>query len=310
AHDFEGRIDRSWCVSSFSNLTAGPYHPHEFHAQEKNWTRDESDLAASIKSKDSFASFMDFPKGATAGSCLHMLFENLDFCATDPDEMEQVTRSALKAFDFDLRWTPAVMTMVERTLASPIITPEGTVLRLNQVSRQNQLAEMEFLFPLGTIESAGLARTFARNSAESDQLEGFSEHLSELGFTRHHGMLLGFIDLIFRHEGRYYLLDWKSNFLGTNPEAYRPEALGAAMKSSYYTLQYHLYLVALHRYLSTTLPGYSYATHFGGVVYAYLRGTALNECSEDSLGIFSDYPDLALVEALASYLTTGKEAAQ
>jgi exodeoxyribonuclease V beta subunit len=81
------------------------------------------------------------------------------------------------------------------------------------------------------------------------------------------------------------------------------------MKTSYYTLQYHLYLVALHRYLSTTLPDYDYATHFGGVVYAYLRGTALNESPDASLGIFSDYPDLSLVEALATYLATGREAA-
>ncbi len=309
AHDFTGRIDRSWCVSSFSNLTAGPYHPHEFHAQEKNWTRDESDLVETNTAKDSFASFMDFPKGATAGSCLHMLFENLDFCATNSNEMEQVARSALKTFDLDLRWVPAVMGMVERTLASPIITPEGSTLRLNQISRQDQLAEMEFLLPLGSIESTGLARLFAKNSSGRVQVEGFSDHLSELGFTRHHGMLLGFIDLIFRHEGRYYLLDWKSNFLGTRAESYRPEALAAAMKTSCYTLQYHLYLVALHRYLNSTLPDYAYATHFGGVVYAYLRGTALNESPDASLGIFNDYPDLVLVEALANYLAPGKETA-
>ncbi len=309
AHDFTGKIDRSWCISSFSSLTAGPLHPHEFHAQERIWTRDENDLAGEHSSKKDFASFMDFPKGATAGSCLHMLFENLDFCAADPHAIEQVTRAALKAFDFDLRWTPAVMTMVNRTLATPIITPDGSSLRLNQISRQDQLAEMEFLLPLGTIESASLAKTFARHSVAPGQTEGFAEHLAELGFSRHHGMLHGFIDLIFRHEGRYYLLDWKSNFLGTHPETYQQEALGAAMQSSYYTLQYHLYLVALHRYLCATLPDYSYATHFGGVVYAYLRGTALNDNPDASLGIYSDYPDVALVEALTTYLSTGKEAA-
>ena len=82
------------------------------------------------------------------------------------------------------------------------------------------------------------------------------------------------------------------------------------MQSSYYTLQYHLYLVALHKYLSTTLPDYSYASHFGGVVYAYLRGTALNDSPEASLGIYTDHPDLALIEALSAYLWSDKEAAQ
>ncbi len=252
---------------------------------------------------------MDFPKGATAGSCLHMLFENLDFCSSETDQIEGVTRSALQAYGFDLRWTPAVMSMVNKTLATPIVTPTGTTLRLNQIPRQDQLAELEFLLPLGAIDTASLARTFARHAVASGHIEGFSENLADLGFSRHHGMLQGFIDLVFRHEGRYYLLDWKSNFLGTAADNYRPHALASAMKSSYYTLQYHLYLVALHKYLGSTVPGYSYETHFGGVVYAYLRGTSLNTDSESSLGIFADYPDLALIEALSNYLTTGREAA-
>ena len=309
AHIFTGNIDRTWCISSFSNITASPLHSHDSHTQERAWTHDESNLAGEHVDKDAFNSFMDFPKGATAGSCLHMLFENLDFRTTDPDAIEQVTQSALKTFDFDLRWAPVVMTMVKRTLATPILTPEGGTFRLNQVSRQDQLTEMEFLLPLGMIETTSLAKVFANQSAGLGQLENFASHLKELGFARHQGMLQGFIDLIFRHEGRYYLLDWKSNFLGTNPDAYRQEALDSAMKSSYYTLQYHLYLVALHKYLSTTLPDYSYTTHFGGVVYAYLRGTALNTCPEDSLGIYSDYPDQTLIEALTNYLKNGKEAA-
>ncbi len=308
AHEFSGRIDRSWCISSFSNMTAGPLHPREFHVQETIWTRDETNITIEPSVKDSYASFMDFPRGATAGSCLHMLFEKLDFCTTDPTVIEEVTRSALKAFSFDLRWVPAVTTMVRRTLATPIGTPEGTVLRLNQIPWQDRLAEMEFLLPLGMIEPTSMANTFARHSNEPGQLEGFSDNLTALGFARHHGMLQGFIDLVFRHNDRYYLLDWKSNFLGINPEAYRSESLGSAMKSNYYTLQYHLYLVALHRHLCCTLPNYSYTNHFGGVVYAYLRGTALNNDPEATLGIYGDYPDLAMVEDLANYLLTGKEA--
>ncbi len=307
--DFSGKMDRAWCISSFSNLTAGPLQPHEFHAPERIWTTDESDLAAESSGKEDFAGFMDFPKGAAAGSCLHMLFENLDFCNRDPQVLEQTTREALQAFGFDLRWVPAVMIMINRTLATPIATPDGSPLRLHQVSRQDRLAEMEFMLPLGTIDVGSLASVFARHAHGASPIEGFSANLNTLGFTRHHGMLVGFIDLVFRHKGRYYLLDWKSNFLGTEPAAYRQANLATAMKSSYYTLQYHLYLVALHRHLRRTLSDYAYTEHFGGIVYAYLRGTALNAQPEANLGIYADYPDLALLEALASYLETGREVA-
>jgi len=85
-------------------------------------------------------------------------------------------------------------------------------------------------------------------------------------------MLKGFIDLVFRHNGRYYLLDYKSNWLGENGEAYTPEAMARAMQSHRYDLQYQLYTLALHRYLRHRIADYDYQRHFGGVIYLFLRG--------------------------------------
>jgi exodeoxyribonuclease V beta subunit len=252
---------------------------------------------------------MDFPTGATAGKGLHPLFEELDFAAATPAAIEPAASAALQAYNFDLRWLPTVGTMVKRTLATTLQTPEGGSFSLNQITGTQRLTEMQFFLPLGAIESNSLAKIFVRHSIDTGPTSGFAEHLRELGFGRHHGMLQGFIDLVFRHEERYYLLDWKSNHLGTHPGDYQPEALTRAMQASYYTLQYHLYLVALHRHLRSTLPGYRYETHFGGVVYAYLRGTSLNADSGSTLGMYRDYPDRALIESLADYLASGEEAA-
>ncbi len=86
------------------------------------------------------------------------------------------------------------------------------------------------------------------------------------------GMLKGFIDLVFRHEGRYYLLDYKSNWLGEDREAYTRPAMEQAMRAHRYDLQYQLYSLALHRYLRHRLADYDYDRHFGGVIYLFLRG--------------------------------------
>jgi exodeoxyribonuclease V beta subunit len=107
------------------------------------------------------------------------------------------------------------------------------------------------------------------------------------------GMLKGFIDLVFEHEGRYYVVDWKSNWLGSDDAAYTAEAMGAAMLHARYDLQYVLYLLALHRQLLARLPDYDYDRHIGGALYAFLRGGY-----SDSQGLYMDKPPRVLIETL------------
>ena len=106
----------------------------------------------------------------------------------------------------------------------------------------------------------------------------------------------GFIDMVFQWEGRYYLADWKSNFLGESAEEYGPNAMNHAMSETFYILQYHIYALALHRYLSLRLPGYTYGKHFGGVFYLFLRG--MDPEKGPAYGIYRDRPAEALITAL------------
>jgi exodeoxyribonuclease V beta subunit len=115
------------------------------------------------------------------------------------------------------------------------------------------------------------------------------------------GWLKGFIDLVFQHSGRFYLLDWKSNYLGGQIEAYRSEALREAVAENYYFLQYYLYTLALHRYLSFRLRDYRYNSHFGGVFYLFLRGVAPGRGTE--FGIFKDRPSETLIRAMERCFT-------
>jgi ATP-dependent exoDNAse (exonuclease V) beta subunit len=78
-----------------------------------------------------------------------------------------------------------------------------------------------------------------------------------------HGFMRGFIDMVFRHEERYYLVDWKSNHLGDGYESYHARRLVTPMQEELYSLQYHIYTLALHQYLRWRLPAYRYERHFG-----------------------------------------------
>ena len=115
----------------------------------------------------------------------------------------------------------------------------------------------------------------------------------------------GFVDLVFQSHGRFHLVDWKSNFLGSRPADYRPEALAAEMKEQYYILQYHLYLVALNQYLKMRLPNYDYDRHFGGVFYVFLRG--VDPESGPEFGVFRDLPKKQLIDALCRNLLTAPQ---
>ncbi len=113
-------------------------------------------------------------------------------------------------------------------------------------------------------------------------------------------MVRGFMDMIFEHRGRYYLLDWKSNHLGYSTEDYGQHPMKREMERNLYPLQYLLYTVALNRYLTLRIKDYSYERDFGGVYYLFLRGIDSEKGCDN--GIFRDLPPAAVVEAFTSVL--------
>jgi exodeoxyribonuclease V beta subunit len=114
----------------------------------------------------------------------------------------------------------------------------------------------------------------------------------------------GFIDMVFCFSGRFYLVDWKSNFLGNQVSDYGQEALKKSMSSNFYVLQYHLYALALNQYLAARLPHYRYERHFGGVYYFFLRG--IDPAFGPEYGIYRDRPEEGLITEVQERLI-GKE---
>ena len=116
------------------------------------------------------------------------------------------------------------------------------------------------------------------------------------------GYLKGLIDLTFRANGKYYVLDWKSNKLGGRTEGFGDNEIEREMLTHHYVLQYHLYVVALHRFLLSRMKDYSYERNFGGVYYLFVRG--ISEGSKN--GIYFDLPDFNTIQALEDFLVSKK----
>ena len=232
-----------------------------------------------------------FPRGASPGTFLHSLFEDLDF--TQPISPEWM-REKLQNNGFDEIWEPVLTRWITQVLAAPLA---DTGVALNQLSARQKQVEMEFYLPISqTLDARAL-------DAVTRRYDPLSAGCPELDFRQVRGMLKGFIDLVFRHDGRYYLLDYKSNWLGESGEAYTQEAMAEAMRSHRYDLQYQLYSLALHRYLRHRIADYDYERHFGGVIYLFLRGV---DGEAGQQGIFATRPDPALIMAMDA-LFAGEE---
>jgi len=243
---------------------------------------------------DDDSSIFAFPRGAAPGTFMHDILENLDFpqLSSEPDAVRQLVAGKLAQHGFAANWQEAVMTMVGNVLATPLL-PERPELVLRTVTRKQRLSELEFCFPLAAV-SSGRVKEILRG-------QGFAESAAScLEFSVGHGFLKGFIDLVFTHDQRFYLVDWKSNHLGSAPPDYRRDRLREVMLQERYTLQYLLYTVALHHYLAGRLAHYSYEEHFGGLFYIFLRGVSREH--GPACGIYHDRPDARLVEELGRVL--------
>ncbi|ODS10495.1 exodeoxyribonuclease V subunit beta [Vibrio scophthalmi] len=279
-------IDRAWRITSYSGLVKQGSHHHDDASSEllrldvdSSGEQDEQELVEPERS------IFTFPRGARPGTFLHTLFEEVEFTQPANSEENQAKIMALmESEQLELEWLPILQQLVDTVLATPL---DGKDLRLNQKGPAQRLVEMEFLLPIEVLASAELNRVIQRN-------DPLSAKAGDLGFQTVQGMLKGFIDLVFEHQGKYYVLDWKSNHLGDEIADYHGDALRQAMADHRYDLQYQIYALALHRFLRSRVADYDYQRHFGGVYYLFLRGMD----GEGQHGIFSAKPSFEFLTEL------------
>ena len=288
--EFKGHVPRDWRVASFSGLASGQ--------RDEAPDRDAA-LAPPVPKQApvSAEGIFAFPRGSKAGTCLHSIFEEFDFTEAGSPALEGLTQQKLREHGFQSDPAGSVAAAVRNTLAAPL-DPSHPALKLSAVPVAERLNELEFCFPLRRLAVADLVDVFARHGRPKVQGD-FPEQLGRLTFSPLRGFIKGFIDLVFRADGKFWLVDWKSNHLGNRAEDYGAEALRREMNERYYLLQYHLYVAALDRWLELRVKDYDYARDFGGVFYLFLRGI---DPARPDLGIFRDRPEPELVKALGAVL--------
>jgi exodeoxyribonuclease V beta subunit len=288
ARAFTGSLRDTRWVTSFSALA----HGRMVEAPDYDAGDAETQAEAAPGARGIFA----FPRGAHAGKCLHTIFEQVDFSDLVRPELERLIAKELAAHAFEGGWVRAVADMVEAVAATPL---DASGMRLDRIRRSKRLDELEFYYPIAGLSDAVFRQVLLQWGFPDD----IRESIGKLTFAPAQGYMRGFIDLVFEHEGRYYLADYKSNWLGASVQAYRQPQLAKAMARDAYYLQYLVYCVALHRYLGSRVRGYRYAAHFGGVRYLFVRG--MRPHSGHNCGVYADCPPEDLIHALDAYLANG-----
>jgi exodeoxyribonuclease V beta subunit len=328
------RLGDTWSIGSYSALVrgaqsespvaaAGALPPaaersdraaadHDLLADTPPDTLGDGELPAAVTPQRAAEMLADddilgFPRGAAAGECVHAVLEWADFGAPErwPAAIERALRQhppapvdsgdttaapALAA----RRWAAMLQRMLGDVLGLPLPLGTARPLRLAELPPGRRLAELAFHLHAPRLDARRLNGTLAAL--------GYAE--SRLDFAPLQGYLKGFIDLVFEHDGRYFIADWKSNHLGHRATDYGPDALAAAMAAHHYHLQYLLYGVALHRWLRARRPGYRFEQHFGGALYLFVRGVRPGWRNADGTptGVFFHRPTAAAIERLSALL--------
>ncbi len=318
ARQFKGKLDNEWRVSSFSALTATQrYHflPSsaklpQFSSVELvespehdmiNSSLDEIDLTnvGFSNSLSIESSWLHFPYGRKAGDFIHYLFEKIDFTKPVAESNQFISEAFLK-FGYSAeqirKWQVPIENMLNEILNTSLSSEKN--IKLNLISREQRLNELEFYLPLTRLEMQDWQYFFQQYA---DLIpDAFVQRIKELKMSTVKGFLKGFIDMIFEHDGKYYLVDYKSNFLGKEAVDYQAAALQQKIAQQDYFLQYYLYSVALHRYLKQRKNNYCYEHDFGGIFYLFVRGM---HSTTNIQGVYYDKPAEVLIEAFSQFLT-------
>jgi exodeoxyribonuclease V beta subunit len=227
---------------------------------------------------------------------LHEILEKLDFAIINDIDLKAIIAEKLIKYDFNLVWQPVIIELLKQLVKLPLGRSGIDEFSLSRLGADRCLREVEFYFPLSEITAGKIIEVLERSGIYTDNDRRINDLYGKLNFPPTRGYLRGFIDLVCEFQGRFYLMDWKSNYLGDNFEQYSPGSLKKVMSASSYILQYLIYTVALNKYLQRRMKNYSYEKNFGGVYYIFLRG--VNSQIAGGNGIYFDLPDYNVVRQM------------
>lgn len=300
AHTFLGKIQSKGQVTSFTALQAqnerlqisGKIAPL---AAPSSWLDDGLDYDSATagnfivevgieddETPPKFTPYL-FPHSAKVGNLIHQLFEDQDFSqAFEQEKIAQLCEQLGLSED----WIAPTQYWFDSVLSTPF---GEHPFALKEVNQAKCLKEWQFYLRLSNAEALPRLNQLLR------EYSPIAQALPNLQLFELEGYVRGFIDCIVEVEQRFYIIDYKSNYLGNQPEDYTQERLAKTIGQFRYDLQYLLYTLALHRYLGSRLgESYDYERDFGGVAYLFLRGMK----GEHNSGVFFDKPSKTLIESM------------
>ena len=308
AEEFSGTVPADWWITSYSGILAGAGMAEhgEGDADQSTIPADPPESAVEDQLREAEAeppeapvvtpvagSIHRFPRGPDPGTFLHNLLEwaaGEGFSVLDHDRarIDERIEAAARRHDWG-RWAKPLADWLQHLLKVPLALPDlSEPMTFSALADADYQPEMEFLFAAHGVNTRALDE-----AVTGAVLPGrVRPQLREAAVN---GMLKGFIDLVFCFQGRYFVLDYKSNYLGETDAAYGSDAMAEAMLEHRYDLQYVIYTLALHRLLKARLPDYDYRRDVGGVVYLFLRGV-----DGRGQGVYVDKPPAALIQKLDS----------
>lgn len=270
---FSGKISKDWGISSFTSITSNM--TEQFDSINPFYNDDETIKTAFFRSE----------RGARFGTFLHYILEHTDFSSKI---VSSSIFDKLMEYGYSDAIEPAVFNMIEHLVLASLDT-ENKDLVLSRIENKKRMNEFEFYFPIKPIFWSDLSILF-------EDKFGYDKRIKNIKKNTIKGFMRGFIDMVFMYEEKFYIIDWKSNYLGENINDYNQNAILSSMLDHHYILQYHIYTAALSRYLNAKIEDYDYEKYFGKVFYIFLRG--INKDKSPEFGVFSDRPSKDVITKL------------
>ena len=268
-------LETIWQMSSYTALAALSIDETSDLPEDK---AQENDLTIHNE-----ALTLELPKGSHTGNVIHSLLEFNSFnkLADAEYDISLQRERTCQRYGLTLEQPYIIDSLLQTVVSTPLAVDDENFC-LKNLEYWQCIKEMPFYLRAKTVDTTLI-----------NQLLEHCVAFKPLTAQQLAGYLTGFIDLICEYNGRYYVMDYKTNHL---PD-YNSKTMIAAMREHNYGLQYWLYSLVLHLYLQNRLPNYHYEQHFGGVRYLFVRGMQ----SEKSLsGVYVDMPDLETLEALTA----------
>lgn len=314
----KGSVDNSFTVTSYSAITSGAHNDmFASSCDEKETSVEDGD---SDDSKDKDLINFNFAKGSTAGSFLHKLMEIVlakdDVDKADKDSLYNFVNSQLKYDFYHLVSKPgddedtknekivALSQWLYDILNANLLpkAKDGNQVKLSNLKALDCARELDYFLPCKDFKVRvlnGICHDFYESEVKAFEMLSVPE-LPDLKKSNFKGYMNGSLDLVAKFGTetgpKFYMIDYKSNYLGNSFSQYTQQKILKSIFESRYDVQILFYSLALYRFLKTTLPNFSYEKDFGGVMYLYLRG--MNSFDTRSPGQFYVKPSEALIERL------------